>query len=1164
MRKNFRPWAVAGIMVAGLLQTSGVLLAETAPVVHVNAVVKDGTVRLEAEGTAPFEYTTYRPNSTLFVVDITGVTVDVAGAGDARVVDAGPVRSYRLIPYESGDKASTRLEVLLRTGVEPRIERENSTHLTLVIGNAGANLGAGATRSEARTVDARAELETAAPAESISDVHLAQAGQRTVVDVTGSGHLNYHVMRLSHPDRLVLDFTGAHLRTAEKSIPSNLDPVRVIRLAQFRPEVARVVIDLRQSAAFSVSADGNSVKVEFMPASDSQAPVQRTTGATTVKTKAHPQGSGVSDGLAHNEAPLALPASLTQPNAAMAMPTPGATTVFPVRAEIGATTPAAAAAASRAGAGVQAAQANAGGYTGEPISVNLKDVDLRDFFRLIHEISGLNVVLDPGVKGSLTIVLDDVPWDQALDIVLQNNDLDKQLAGNVLRIATKDTIKKEAEQERDLAKAQAEAADVVTTTRVLSYAKSDDMVTTLKKFLSARGDVLSDSRSNTVIIRDIPAVIPVMDNLIRQLDRRTQQVEIEARVVSASRTFASDIGSQLAFAAGRGNTTVGGNGSVGTSTISSIRRTATNGAGRQRDLRIPDAIGDRIERGGADQRPQLPVYVGQLRFGLYNLRSGAKGRREAALEAEDHHAEQPNGDYQTGNQAAGADHREQHRIGAVHRRGFATAGDPADHRRRQRIHGREGNQRPDRLRDPACARDPGNRYAIDRKPNSDQRWWNGDDGRDYRLQPADLDSAGADHRQPAAGRQPVQTHHRLGFFSGADVLPDPADHAWIAIRDGYVPGTEIEASVLPSAPNSPAANFRSRQERLRKFLFTQPVEALLVTHPPNIFYLSGFTGSSGVLLVEADRSTLFTDNRYTVQARDEVHGAGVEITGKAALVAAGVRLADLRGRVSAGFAPEQLTVRQRAIVAKAAGKRVRWKPVTGAVERLRGVKDRGEIAVMREAAILAGKVWESVLKLVKPGVSEIELAAEIEYGMRRGGASGPAFDTIVASGPRAALPHGRASAKPLEKNELVVFDLGAILRGYCSDITRTVYVGRAPRKVKDWYAAVLAAQEAARSVVTPGVTAGEVDAAARGVLERRRLEEIGLPTVPVTDWELKCTRRLGWAAETQSRLAAGNVITIEPGVYIEGTGGIRIEDDVWVRTGGAETLSQARRELLEL
>ncbi len=125
-----------------------------------------------------------------------------------------------------------------------------------------------------------------------------------------------------------------------------------------------------------------------------------------------------------------------------------------------------------------------------------------------------------------------MPWDQALDIVLKNNDLDKQLDGNVLRIATKETLKKEADQNRELAKAQAEAADVVTTTRVLSYAKATDLVPTMKKFLSSRGDILADSRSNTLIIRDIPAVLPVMDNLLRQLDRKSQQVEIEARVVS--------------------------------------------------------------------------------------------------------------------------------------------------------------------------------------------------------------------------------------------------------------------------------------------------------------------------------------------------------------------------------------------------------------------------------------------------------------------------------------------------------------------------------------------------------------------------------------------------------------------------------------------------------
>ncbi len=186
--------------------------------------------------------------------------------------------------------------------------------------------------------------------------------------------------------------------------------------------------------------------------------------------------------------------------------------------------------------------------------MNLKDVDLRDFFRLIHEISGLNVVLDPAVKGTLTIVLDEVPWDQALDIVLQNNGLDKQLNGNVLRIATRDTLKKEAETQRDLEKAQAEAVAPVTVTRVLSYGKAGTMKDTLKKFLSSRGDILSDDRSNQLIIRDIPSVIPTIDNLIRQLDRKSQQVEIEARVVSASRSFAQDIGTELGFA----GTTTGG------------------------------------------------------------------------------------------------------------------------------------------------------------------------------------------------------------------------------------------------------------------------------------------------------------------------------------------------------------------------------------------------------------------------------------------------------------------------------------------------------------------------------------------------------------------------------------------------------------------------------
>ncbi len=202
-------------------------------------------------------------------------------------------------------------------------------------------------------------------------------------------------------------------------------------------------------------------------------------------------------------------------------------------------------------------------YTGEPISVNLKDVDLKDFFRLIHEISGLNVVLDPNVHGTLTVVLDDVPWDQALDIVLKNNDLARELEGNVLRIATVETLKHEADARRAQIDSEMLAVEKVSVTRFLSYAKAKDVIVTVKKFLSLRGDVVADDRTNAVIVNDIPKVLPIIDRLLTQLDRKTQEVEIEARVVAATRQFARDIGTQLGFGWGNGHSAIGGNQQAG-------------------------------------------------------------------------------------------------------------------------------------------------------------------------------------------------------------------------------------------------------------------------------------------------------------------------------------------------------------------------------------------------------------------------------------------------------------------------------------------------------------------------------------------------------------------------------------------------------------------------
>ena len=319
-----------------------------------------------------------------------------------------------------------------------------------------------------------------------------------------------------------------------------------------------------------------------------------------------------------------------------------------------------------------------------------------------------------------------------------------------------------------------------------------------------------------------------------------------------------------------------------------------------------------------------------------------------------------------------------------------------------------------------------------------------------------------------------------------------------------------------------------------------------------------------MLLVDLRQATLLTDGRYTIQAKSETAAVRVRIVRKSPLVAAGEMLR--RGqarRLRVGFPPERLTVLQHAQLQQAVDGKVRWVKSPGIVETLRCIKDESELTVMREAAILAGRVWESMMPKVKPGVSEMELAAEIDYRLRLEGASGPSFETIVASGERAALPHARPSPRLIGKNELVVFDLGAILRGYCSDITRTVYVGRAPEKVRSWYQAVLEAHESAHQSLKPGIEAEAVDARARGVLKRHGLGAYFThSTGHGLGIEVHEPPRIGRGDKT--RLAAGNVVTIEPGVYVENVGGIRIEDDFHVHQGGAELISSAKRDFLEL
>ena len=356
---------------------------------------------------------------------------------------------------------------------------------------------------------------------------------------------------------------------------------------------------------------------------------------------------------------------------------------------------------------------------------------------------------------------------------------------------------------------------------------------------------------------------------------------------------------------------------------------------------------------------------------------------------------------------------------------------------------------------------------------------------------------------------------------------------------------------------------RSRIDRLR-FCFSElHADALLVSHPANIHYLCGFTGSAGLLLVALHRAILFTDSRYTFQARQEVFDAQVRIAKNGIVAAVGECLRKLASQPLVAYSAAHLTVAQKEALHSASGANVRWLKDALAVERLRAVKDRDELVRMREAAELISDVFRQGLSLIKPGISELELAGRLELIMKQLGASGPSFETIVASGARSAWAHARPTSKLLKKSELVVLDHGAILRGYCSDLTRTVFLGRIPQNLRRLYDAVLEAQEAAKQAIRPGVTAGEVDAAARGALRKHGLAKYFThSTGHGLGLEVHEMPRLGRGEKFV--LQEGMVVTVEPGVYLEGAGGIRIEDDVVVQPGGARDLTTAPRGLIEI
>ena len=354
---------------------------------------------------------------------------------------------------------------------------------------------------------------------------------------------------------------------------------------------------------------------------------------------------------------------------------------------------------------------------------------------------------------------------------------------------------------------------------------------------------------------------------------------------------------------------------------------------------------------------------------------------------------------------------------------------------------------------------------------------------------------------------------------------------------------------------------QQRRERAASLLEEPKLDALIVTSLHNVRYLTGFSGSNAAVLLFGDgRAVLYTDPRYTVQSKQQVDCKVRVAKGPLQKPV----LAEIRrtaaGRI--GFEQDSVTVAQFEKLKKDLPVRAQLEPVSGLIEKLRMVKDEGEIALIRASVVANSHALDAALKQLKPGMTESEFAAEIDYQNRKLGAEALAFDTIVAAGERAALPHAHPGQAKIESGMLLI-DMGALRDGYASDMTRMAYLGSVTPKYRKAYRAVLEAQLAAIDAVKAGVSTSAIDRAARATLKKHGLEKKFVhSTGHGLGLEIHEMPRIGRRDKT--KLAAGMAITVEPGVYIEGWGGIRIEDTVIVNANGCEILTPTSKELLEI
>jgi Xaa-Pro aminopeptidase len=352
----------------------------------------------------------------------------------------------------------------------------------------------------------------------------------------------------------------------------------------------------------------------------------------------------------------------------------------------------------------------------------------------------------------------------------------------------------------------------------------------------------------------------------------------------------------------------------------------------------------------------------------------------------------------------------------------------------------------------------------------------------------------------------------------------------------------------------------------------EKLSGVLVTHPADVRWLCGFTGSSAALAVTRRATRLFTDGRYTVQAAEETasSGAKVEIVPSSPSVAAiqwlAVQITPGEAPAQIGFDSAQTSVAELHRLKTSLPFKLRSKLLKGEkslIESLRQLKDEDELAIMTEAAALGDALFIHMLGFIEPGQTEATVSAELQYQATMRGAEGMSFESIVAAGLRSALPHGRASQAKLPRRGLLTLDFGVILKGYCSDMTRTVCLGKPTPREWQVYHAVLDAEMAGIEAVKAGVTCGAVDEAARSILrEAGMAEAFSHSTGHGVGIEIHEGPRVG--ANVKDKLAPGMVITIEPGAYFAGEFGVRIEDMVAVTRTGGTVLTQSPKALIQL